>query len=416
MFFGPLNSPMGPGVLGLVYISQPTLRKHFDPPGMAKTLPLFFLLALSFTISAQITLTTDYFPMAGDTLRFSVADSASTVGVDLLSPGPDRNWDFGTLVPRFNFTEPVESTQGDSLFPSADVRIRTNVVNLSYYQITETSFDLVGVRGRLDIFPDFELVTPVSPQRPVRRAPLNYEDTFMTQTANSVVLSPDSLPQTILILLGDAISGVDSIRITTISIRDDEIDAYGNLTVNGTAYDVLREKRTETINTRIAFKTGVLPFVDVTAVVQTVSGELGQFLGEQEPTTTYIFWSDGSVDPIATVEVDQETQAATSVSYKRTGTTSSTTGPSGRKATIAVYPNPAQQRATFEIEGLTGGGHTLHLISMTGQKVFTRHFQPLGDQTRINVDVSQLPRGIYLYSLRNDRGRTLATKRLLVGR
>jgi hypothetical protein len=280
---------MGPGVLGLVYISQPTLRKHFDPPGMAKTLPLFFLLALSFTISAQITLTTDYFPMAGDTLRFSVADSASTVGVDLLSPGPDRNWDFGTLVPRFNFTEPVESTQGDSLFPSADVRIRTNVVNLSYYQITETSFDLVGVRGRLDIFPDFELVTPVSPQRPVRRAPLNYEDTFMTQTANSVVLSPDSLPQTILILLGDAISGVDSIRITTISIRDDEIDAYGNLTVNGTAYDVLREKRTETINTRIAFKTGVLPFVDVTAVVQTVSGELGQFLGEQEPTTTYIF-------------------------------------------------------------------------------------------------------------------------------
>ncbi|MTB50193.1 T9SS type A sorting domain-containing protein [Lewinella sp. W8] len=383
---------------------------------MAKTLPLFLLLVLSFTVSAQITLTTNYFPMAGDTLRFSVADSTSTVGVDLLTAGPDRSWDFGTLVPRFNFTEPVESTAGDTLFPNADVRIRTNVVNLSYYELTDSSFNLVGVRGRLDIFPDFELVTPVSPQRPARRAPLTYENSFMTQTANSVVVSPDSLPQTILILLGDAISGVDSIRITTISTREDEIDAYGDLTLNGTSYEVLREKRVETINTRIAFKTGILPFLDVTPIVQSLSGELGQFLGEQEPTLTYIFWSDNSIDPIATVEADMETQTATSISYKRAGTTSSTSGPRRDQASISVYPNPAQQRATFEIEGLTGGEHSLYLISMTGQKVATRHFSPLGDQTRITIDVSQLPRGIYLYSLRNDRGRTLATKRLLVGR
>lgn len=383
---------------------------------MAKNLPLFLLLVLPLTLSAQITLTSDYFPMAGDTLRYSVADSASAAGVDLLTAGPDRSWDFGTLAPRANFTEPVESTAGDTLFANADVRIRTNVVNLSYYQINENSFDLIGIRGRLDIFPDFELVTPVSPRRPSRRAPLNYEDSFMTQTANAVVVSPDSLPQTILILLGEAINGVDSIRITTISSRQDDLDAYGALTLNGVSYEVLREKRVEVINTRIAFKTGVLPFVDVTPVVQAVSGELGQFLGEQPPTLSYYFWSNNSVDPIAVVEADPETQSALNVTYKRTEATSSTSGPRREQPSISVYPNPAQQRATFEIEGLTGGSHSLHLVSMTGQKVVTRHFYPLGDQTRISIDVSPLPRGIYLYSLRNDRGRTLATKRLLVGR
>ncbi|MGK0334621.1 MAG: hypothetical protein ACI974_001444 [Paraglaciecola sp.] len=45
----------------------------------------------------------------------------------------------------------------------------------------------------------------------------------------------------------------------------------------------------------------------------------------------------------------------------------------------------------------------------------SRTFSPIGDQTRLNVNVSTLPKGLYLYSLRNSLGRTITTKRLIVG-
>ncbi len=381
---------------------------------MLKHLPVFLLVLGLAPLAAQVTLTNDYFPVAGDTLKTNTADSASAANIDLLTPGPDRGWYFGTPTASSINADPVADATGNALFPSADISIRTNLATRSYYETTGTTMNLVGIETSLEILPGFDIETPLNPARPTRRAPLNYLDAFSSVTSNSVTGSPDSLPPEALELVGTALDNVDSFRITTISTRAEVIDAWGTARLGDNYYQVLREKRTEDINIRLELKSGFFPWADVTATIQLVSPQLAQLLGPQPTVTTYTFWTPGSIEPVAEFVVDSETDAIELMTYKRTEVATSLGGPAFTQATIRVFPNPATDLATFEIEGLERGQYYLTLINMLGQKVDTRSFSPIGNQTRLSLDVSALPQGTYFYNLRNERGRTVATKRLQV--
>lgn len=380
---------------------------------MHKFLPALLFVVMASGLSAQITLTTDYFPVAGDTLRFVVADSTFANNVDLMPEGGnDLAWDFSGAVGSSNLNEPVDAAN-DAEYPDADVSI-TSFATTSFYRSTATSFDLVGVRTEFDLFPGLVLSTPVIPVRPIRRAPLNLGDTFTSTTENSVTISPDSIPAEVLAELGSVIASVDSIRITTISVRSDEVDAFGTVRLLGNFYPVLREKRTEAITIRLAVQTLPLDFTDVTGTITLFNPDIGALLGEQPITETYLFWNDESKEPIVEATTDMETGTVTRMLYKRAQQSTSTEGPGLLPAQVKVYPNPATDLATFEIEGLASGTYTLQLIDMVGRKVAQREFSPFGTQTRLSLDVSELRSGLYLYSLRNEQGRRIVTKRLRV--
>ncbi|MEM9526649.1 MAG: hypothetical protein AAGA31_08585, partial [Bacteroidota bacterium] len=140
---------------------------------MAKWLPVFLFLGTLTGLSAQVELTTNYFPAVGDTLRVSTADSAWAASLDFkFEGGANLNWDFQDPVATFNASDAVNAVGPDDLFPDADLSITSNILTESFYSLSDNSFDLVGVRTRLDLLPDFEIVTPVSPVRATRRAPL----------------------------------------------------------------------------------------------------------------------------------------------------------------------------------------------------------------------------------------------------
>jgi hypothetical protein len=381
---------------------------------MYKLLPLLVCLVCLTPLAGQVELSADYFPQAGDTLRTVTADSAYAVGLDQLTPGIDREWDFGTPVAAASRSQAVVSTEGDTLFPNADLKIRAFTGTLSYYAVSETSFDLVGVQTQVALFPDLNITAAVTPSRPTRRAPLSYEDVFSTETSNSIVISTDSLPTEILEALGPVVNSVDSLRVTTVSTREDRADAYGTVTLGTSTYEVLRERRNESIYIRLEAKNNALRiWVDVTELAIIQAPGIAPFLGQQSPTITYLYWSPGEIDPIAEFLTDGE-GVVQNMEYKQPTTSTSTGGPSLAQASIRVYPNPATDLATFEIEGLERGRYFLNLINTMGQKVDSREFTPFGNQTRLNLDVSGLPQGMYMYSLRNERGRTITTKILQV--
>lgn len=382
---------------------------------MKKLLPTLVSLLFLVPLAGQVQLTAEYFPKVGDTLRTLIADSTYAAGLDQLTPGTDREWNFGTPVPVDFRAEAVESTEGDTLFPNADLKIRTAIFTQSYYQVSETEFNLVGIQSRLEIFPDYELTTAITPVRPIRRAPLSYQDIFNTETTNSVTLSPDSIPPAALALLGSILTGVDSIRITTTSTREDFADAYGTVIIGSKTYEVLREKRSESIYVKLEVKAAALPlWVDVTNLAVSQAPQIAGFLGQQTPTITYLYWNPGTIEPIAEFLTETETGTVLRLSYKEPVTSTSTGGPLLSQATISVFPNPATDLATFEMKGLDRGNYTLTLVNMVGRQLRTREFSSVGNLTRLSLDVSKLPQGMYLYNLRNAQGRTIATKRLLV--
>ncbi len=381
---------------------------------MTKLLPLLVTLFAVNFLTAQVTLNSDYFPAIGDTLQYARAADISSR--DLLDQdGADRIWDFGDRAIRIPIDRPVVELEADDVFPQADLKIEIGDRSAEYYRVTDTEFTLVGVLSASDIFPNFIVRADVVPVRPVRRAPLSYNDVFTSNTENQVTISPDSIPTEILEGLPDEINATDSIRLITTSDRRDTVDAYGTVLLNDRSYEVLREVSTETITTRIEVLT-FLGYQDVTGLLQTaLPDSVARFLGPQTPTVSYTYWNPDNKEYIVRAETAEATGEVFELSFKRTEITNSTDGPFTTQARISVYPNPANHLATFQIDGIQNGRYELLLVNMLGRTVASRSFLPAGNPTRLELQVGHLPRGLYLYSLRNERGRTVATKRLLVG-
>ena len=380
-------------------------------------LSLACVLTLGTVLSAQEVLTNAYFPEVGDTLITLDADSASRFPLEYhLDGGTNLDWNFTGLDPlRAELRQSVEFNENPE-FPTADLVIRTPPFNESYYQVTNDELILVGLQTGFELLPDFRIVTPVTPARVERRANLTLGDAFSSQTENSVVVSPDSLPQAALDLIGSVINGVDSLRITTISRREDVVDAYGTVRLEDNFYQVIREKRTEFVDIRVAVRTGFLGYIDVTNTITAANSQLADFVGPQDTFDTYYYWNNDSKEAIVVSRHDALTDEPRQFTYKRARTSTSTRGVDRGQAKIKVYPNPATNLVTFEVEELNPGTYYLSLINLTGQPVTTRQFSPLGNQTRLSLDVSGLPNGLYLASLRSEVGRIITTKKLQVRR
>ena len=138
---------------------------------MTKFLPALLLVFLCAQLTAQVTLTNDYFPVAGDTLKTDRADSLFAQGIDQLSAGPDLVWNFGEPVPQADRNAAVVANDPDSPFPSADVFIQTNEATTAYYASSDTAFNLVGVTTGYDLQTNIALTTKERPVRHTRPAP-----------------------------------------------------------------------------------------------------------------------------------------------------------------------------------------------------------------------------------------------------
>ena len=382
---------------------------------MTKPLLVFLLVFCLAPLTAQVTLSNDYFPVAGDTLKYNTVDSVYVSTLVVADAGANLTWDFGTPAINEERADAVTLIGADTSFLDAGLKILSSNGTQSYYSVSDTEFNLVGIKTSFDLLPNFLLNAPADPVRPIRRAPLNYLDNFETMTSNIVIVSVDSLPQEALDLIGDAVTNFDSMRLTTTSARTDVVDAYGSLTIDDRTYTVLREARTESIFIDLEVKSGFLPWTNVTATITILNPTLAGFVGQQDVTKTYLFWSPEIIEPIVEIVTLEQTGEMQRMDYRRRQRPVSTGGPGLRQAQVKVYPNPASELATFEFTGLERGSYTLSLYSVNGSMMESRTFSPIGDQTRLNVNVSTLPKGLYLYSLRNSLGRTITTKRLIVG-
>ena len=373
---------------------------------------LTLLLLPAVHLSAQVTITDAYFPVAGDTLRYSVAEPG--VSVDLLTAGADRQWDFGTLTAASELKLGAASPEGENVFTEADLALDIDSTTVGYYRNEAGSLDLIGIRGTNALLPGYEIEAKLSPARPERRAPLAYQNAYTSMATNVISVATAELPAETRSEYGVLLTGVDSIRLTTLSDRDDSVDAYGTLLLNGKSYEVLREKRVETVTTTVEVKSGALDYNDITPLLRAFAPEYAAFLGEQAPVTTYYFWSPGQKEAVATV-TEEEDGRQSRMTYVRSDATNSTGGPFLRQASISIYPNPAYGLTTFEVSGLDNGDYTISVINVLGRRVATTTFSPTLGTAKVPIELDNLPRGTYLYTLMNQRGRILTTRRVMVG-
>ena len=380
---------------------------------MLRNLLISLSLLCGLSLAAQETLTQSYFPAPGDTLRINVADSASAAGLDLqLAGGMDLDWDFSQIQLDFERSLPVRTPSTDS-FPTATVEIENSFLLQEFYRVQEGQFQLVGAAARQALFPEIEVLNAFEPVQVERYSNVQVGDRFSSASSALVEIDFDSLPPEVLALLPDDLSLVDSIRIEARFDRTDEFDAYGTVRLLDNFYPALRQKRTERITTNLFAKLPFLGWQNVNALAIASLPEAGAILGKQPPVTTYSWWNDESKEPIAEATLDAQGQL-TMMEYKRALEATSTEDRFTTGAEDQVYPNPAEDYVSYTVSSLPGGRYYLDVINVLGQPVYRRDFRVLGNQSSLHLDVTAFRSGQYFLRLTNERGRILATRRLMV--
>ncbi|NRB51950.1 MAG: T9SS type A sorting domain-containing protein [Saprospiraceae bacterium] len=383
---------------------------------MKQSLLLTFIwICVCGSLTAQISISSDYFPTNGDTIYIAIDNLPA--GIEVGSEGPNQTWDFSTLQAPFSRRTIYRNSSSGNFFneyPSSELLAELVENAESYYNVTATRFELQGFGGSDPIGLGVQALPKYSPPLVERWAPLEYEDEHSSEANISYAFSADDLPDEITDPLPIT---PDSFRVRYSLSREDVVDAWGSMTIPGGTYDVLREKRTTQQDVRLDAKVGFFGWQDITDIVleaidiEEVLG-MANALGEST-ITSYHFYSDEAKEPIAVVTMDQEGMNPVRVEFKGTDVISNVQNVNALKPGVYAFPNPAIVNVRFEFSNLKPGDYTLRIYNILGVEVWKEKYNVNGFRTE-KIDISSLRKGTYLYSLSNERGKTLATKRLII--
>jgi hypothetical protein len=347
----------------------------------------------------QITVTNSAFPVAGDSIFYAIDTFAN---VPIGTAGANQTWDYTALSASFERTkkyQPASDGQNFATFPNAELVV-IGQANETYYNKTATRFENTGFQGAISGLP-----TPVSlkflPPVAERRAPLTYggfpnlEKTDLTVTLPGLAIP--NLP-----------ISIDSIRVKIHFERIDFVDGWGTLKLPAFTQNVLREKRFQTTDTKIELHTSV-PFPLWIASPFPIPG------AGADTTITYNFFSKDDKDAVAVVDMNNDETKATQIQYKRSKISAidDFIGINYRRVTVQAYPNPAMEYTVFYCSNVPDGRYKLKIYNVIGDVVWQQEHSINGSKN-IRLDMSDFKKGTYLYSLSDERGKILATKRLMV--
>ena len=353
-----------------------------------KNIPVVFTLLLaSFGLTAQITITNATFPVAGDSLK--TATDLTPGGIVMTPPGGPQTWDFSSLNPdtrQVDVFQPASAGTSSANFPGAELVVSGDVGAETYYDVTATTFSLLGISGAgLSAGFPVEADLIYNPPLVIQEAPLNFFDNDSYTSNATIALPASAIPGAIFDSLGIPTGLFDSIRlrITVQSLR--LVDGFGTLAIPGGTYDVLRQKQTDYTTTGVDVHT-FLGWVDI-----------GTFLGgatlfPPDTTITFNFLNNIAKEPIAIVTVDSTETNAVQVTYKDNGIQSAVNPITGEATSIVVFPNPATDQVTIDIDHNLPGNYSFRLFDLNGQRVLDN--KPTSNLDEVSIQ--SLSPGLYI--------------------
>lgn len=367
------------------------------------------------SLIGQISISNDYFPEAGDTIYTAIDNLPA--GIDVGSPGANQTWNFNTLQAPFSRRTIYQASSSGNYFneyPSSELLAELVENAESYYNVTSSRFELQGFGGSDPLGLGIEALPKYDPPLVERWATLNYEDEHSSEANISYAFSADDLPDQITDPLPIT---PDSFRVRLSLSREDVVDAWGTMTIPGGTYNVLREKRITQQNVRLDAKVGFFGWQDITDIVLEAV-DIDEILGMdnslgESTTIAYHFYSDEAKEAIAIVRMNPEGNSPAQVQFKGNDIISNVQNINALKPGVYAFPNPAIVNVRFEFSNLRPGNYTLRIYNILGVEVWKKKYNVNGFRTE-EVDISSLRKGTYLYSLSNERRKTLATKRLII--
>ncbi len=370
-------------------------------------LPVILWSLTILSLPAQITFTSENFPQAGDTAFYAI-DNLPTK-INITAPGTYQSWNFISL--RAPFARPFvfrQASEGmfSELFPEADFIATWPNGGEGYYHTSSKAVEWIGYTGPDPAGLNLELITRLSSPLIERYAPLRYGDSYESETSFSTPFSVDDISGELIRRLPVV---PDSLRIETHIHRHEKVDSWGTLLIPGGLYDVLRVKRVENKDSRLFIKVGSFNWQDATSLLDTP----GYF--SKNKSVSYRFYSDEVKEPIAVVTMDETGENVIRVEYKANNTGLFVLTSSFSNPTVFAFPNPALLFTRFEFINMPPGNYMLKIYNLLGVKIWNREYFINVNLTE-EINLLQFKKGTYLYSLTDESGKIISTKRLMVVR
>lgn len=333
--------------------------------------------------AAQPVLTQAAVGAVGTTFYLGVQDTFPTMP-NLGSPGPNQNWNFGSLLVNGTdtiwFVDPNTSTYAAN-FPGANLAVKQASLGggVAFFESTASYFDLLGLAGDI-LNTGSPIVVHQTPPSRFAQFPFTYQNTFSNTTVIDVRIDASSF----------GIPFVDSARYKNIQARDNVADAYGTLTLpSGTFSNVLRVKEINAQKDSIWIHSllGWNLYSDSAYTDSTFTwwdNSKGYYLAQ----AAYIGGALNDIryeDPIILGAADPRSNA------------------------FKLYPNPANDRLFVETDGKTYG---LRITDLLGRVIMEERVAGLHSE----VYVGSLQRGCYVYSMLDKQGRVLQSGKLQLAR
>ncbi len=362
----------------------------------------------------QITINSgDYFPVPGDTLRTTTAFFPN-VNFDPQTTG-QQMWDFSSLPVGFIRERLVlDASEGNAsgIYPDAEVVIRDSENAEEYHNVTNEFMEVIGYFGSDPI--GFGIDVNAGLEKPIldRHAPLTFGDVMMSSSAFRIEIAWDDLPTEFLDTLGSLPIEPDSIAVEFAGDRTDVVDAWGSMEIPRGSFEVLREKRVENRSTVILAKVPILGWIDVTDLIP--------FSGLGDATlVSYYFFSADAKEPIAVVNMNAANDTVNNIAFKYIPITVSSSADvvkDAHRADVMALPNPAILYARFYFSHVEPGNYSLRIYNLLGLPVWENNYTINSGNQMVKENLYDLNPGTYVYSLIDDNGKVLVTKKLVIAR
>ncbi len=356
----------------------------------------FLLLGSIENLNAQVSITSAIFPNIGDTVRYAVDNLPANT--QITSPGGMQNWDYSSLQADLIFQqifETPDSGQSTDLFPEANLLSRIFQGVETYSLVTESKMETIGAFGEDPVGFGVNLASRFDPPLLEYMVPINYLDSVQSQSSLAVPFASSDLPDTILSILPFV---PDSFRIRANFSRLDITDAWGTLQIPEGFYEVLRQKRTESLSFSVEAKVIFIGWQDITDLVLPF---LGGAMLPQDTLISYRFLSNENKDVLLSFTMDSlgvEVLNAQYVSSQILTDLDETKIPTSH---ILAYPNPTTEKLYFQKQNIESGDYVLETFSFKGQLLAKRRFNVIGPNLNESIDISNLQAGIYWFVWRN---------------
>lgn len=366
--------------------------------------------ALCFGASAQITVTSATFPVAGDTLMYAFDNDPVNLNIVASPPGGNQLWDLSTLqISQTSETvyRPASAGINALNFPGAELVV-IGQAGETYFNVTTNKFEALGYAGGDPAGLGLNVLAKFNPAVVERSSPLQFFDITPQTTNLSLPFSTEQLPDS---LFQGAPFTPDSIRVRLNTQRLDVVDGWGTCQIPGGSYPVLRQKRTEYTTTNLDVYIGLLGWVDIS---QFGGGAFSNFLGT-DTTVTFRFYSGTEKEEIAVATMSNDLSGVENVRFKNNMTTDVSPEPddSPGSANIQAHPNPAVEFVNFNCSNLPRDNYTLKIYNIVGKVVWKGEYALNGNKV-IYLELDDFKKGTYLYSLSDGKGNIISTKRLVV--